>query len=101
MHEHCGKKSSVRMTVRTASCAGFKSCAANESTWVLWPMARATGALAIMSYQGAEMMMNESDTLKGVKIMVIKKDANMVRYHGKTTLIKTGDENEAGSRNIC
>ena len=45
--------------------------------------------VAIMSYQGAEMMMNESDTLKGVKIMVIKKDAVLVRYHGKTTLIKT------------
>ena len=44
--------------------------------------------VAIMSYQGAEMMMNESDTLKGVKIMVIKKDAVLVRYHGKTTLIK-------------
>jgi len=45
--------------------------------------------VAIMSFQGAEMMMNESDTLKGVKIMVIKKDGVLVRYHGKTTLIKT------------
>jgi hypothetical protein len=45
--------------------------------------------VAIMSYLGAEMMMNENDTLKGVKIMVIKKDVVMVKYHGKTTLIKT------------
>lgn len=45
--------------------------------------------VAIMSYQGAERMMKESDTLKGVKIMVIKKDAVMVQYHGKTTSIKT------------
>ncbi|WP_285060252.1 hypothetical protein [Pedobacter ginsengisoli] len=50
---------------------------------------RGNRRVAIMSYQGAEMMMHESDTLKGVKIMVIKKDGVLVRYHGKTTLIKT------------